>query len=108
MNDPVVTVTATVIDGTVVRWHRSLTAAANHRPAVSASRSGVCVHDRYLTDVPEDWLTAARAVYEALRFDRDAYVGHLATHRPQGFPNGPLEPVQRPAAPVAREVSGGE
>lgn len=95
MTDPVITVKATVFDGTVVRWHRSLTAAENHHPFLSASRNGVMVHGEYLTDIPDELVAAARAAYEELRRNHDADLKHLATHRNRGFPNGPLEPVQK-------------
>lgn len=94
-NEPVVTVTATVMDGTVVRWHRSVSAAEIHRPTVSASRNGVMVHGEYLTDVPPEWIEAATKAYEQLRRARRADLTHLATHRHQGVLNGPLVPVER-------------
>jgi len=94
---PVVTVTPTICDGTVVRWHRDVNAAANHRTVVSASRNGVSIHTEYLHEVPADWLTAANAAYEQLRRNRNADVGHLATHRNSIVRNGPLVPVEREA-----------
>lgn len=94
MSDPVITVKATIMDGTVVRWHRNLNAAEIHLPTLSASHNGVMVHGEYLTDVPDTWITAAREAHETLRADRDADMTHLATHRNRGFPNGPLVPVE--------------
>ncbi|MGW0587461.1 hypothetical protein [Streptosporangium sp. NPDC002607] len=91
--DPVVTVTPTVMDGTVVRWHHSVRDAEIHRPVVSASRRGVAIHAEYITDVPVGWIVAATQAYEALLNDRRADLGHLATHRNQGHPSGPLVPV---------------
>lgn len=94
---PVVTVTPTICDGTVVRWHRDVSAAANHRMVVSVSRNGVSIHTEYLHQVADGWLVAAKAVYEQLRRDRNADVKHLVTHRNSVVSSGPLVPVQREA-----------
>lgn len=72
----IVTVNATVMDGTVVRWYRD---ADDHNEIVSASRNGVLVY--CLLHEAEEILPAARAAYEMLRADRDADLSHLATHR---------------------------
>jgi hypothetical protein len=96
----VVTVTPTIMDGTVVRWHPDLNAATHRRPWISASRNGVSVHTTYLTDVPDEVVTAAREAYEVLRRDRHADLQHLATHRDSVVLNGPLVPADR-------EVRGG-
>lgn len=90
----IVTVTQTVMDGTVVRWHASLHAAETLRPILSAARRGVKVHDAYLHEVPATTLRAANEAYEALRRDRKADVTHLATHRNSVVSNGPLVPVE--------------
>jgi hypothetical protein len=95
MADPVITVTATVMDGQVVRWHRTVDAATNHRPVLSASRNGVAVHAEYLTDVPREWIDAAKAAHASLTASRNADMRHLATHQNRGFSNGPLEPVEK-------------
>lgn len=95
MSDPVVTVTTTVMDGTVVRWHRSVYAAQTMSPEVSASRKGVRIHAAYLTEVPAEWVDAARAAHEVLAQNRVADLSHLATHRHRGPSNGPLEPVEK-------------
>lgn len=91
---PIITVTATVMDGTVVRWHHTLSAAETFRPAVSASRRGVAIHAEYLTDVPAEWVTSATRAYETLRRAPRADMKHLATHRNRGVMNGPLVPVE--------------
>jgi len=96
-NEPVVTVTPTLADGTVVRWHLSVRAATNMSAVVSASRRGVAVHTTYLQEVPADWLAAATAAYEQLVRDPGAGLGHLATHRNSVVSNGPLVPVEREA-----------
>lgn len=95
---PVITVTATVMDGQVARWHRTVEDAAINRVVVSASRNGVAVHAQYLTDVPPEWIDAAKAAHAELAADRSADVRSLATHRNRGFSNGPLEPVEKKEA----------
>ena len=87
----IVTVTPTVMSGTVVRWYRSESAAERDAEMVSASRDGVHV-SCYLHEVPADLMEAARGAYEALRHDRRADLKHLATHRRRGM-FGPLEPL---------------
>lgn len=90
----VVTVTATVMSGTVVRWHRDLYAAEEHRPVLSASRDGVLIESGvYLHTLPPEWLAAATAAYEALKRDRGADMSALATHRRAAM-FGALEPVE--------------
>lgn len=95
---PVITVTATVMDGQVVRWHRTVQAAATMRPEVSASRNGVAVHAQYLTDVPPEWVDAAKAAHSVMRCNRQADMRILATHINQGPSNGPLVPVEQKEA----------
>jgi len=89
----IVTVTATM-DGTVVRWHRTLADAQTYRPALTASRNGVMAPYGYVTDVPPEWMQAAVQAYETLRRDPKADVKHLATHVNRGPANGPLVPVE--------------
>ncbi|MFG1659055.1 hypothetical protein ACGFIY_21235 [Micromonospora chersina] len=95
----IVTVTPTIMDGTVVRWYSSEDAVEYGREMCSASRNGVRVNG-YLTDVPADVLAAAQQAYEALRRDDRTDVGHLATHRQRGL-FGPYEPV-----PAKQEAAG--
>ncbi|MEU6781494.1 hypothetical protein ABZ912_20000 [Nonomuraea angiospora] len=98
-DDPVITVTATVMSGTVVRWHESLQAAENHRPVLSASREGVMTHnDVYLNEIPSEWISAAMQAYEKLRRAPRADMKHLATHRHSVVANGPLVPVEKEAS----------
>lgn len=92
MDTPVVTVITTIMDGTVVRWYRNLEAADLSRPMISASRNGVAVHRTYLTDVPDELITAAREAYEKLRRERSADMTALATHVQRGM-RGPHVPV---------------
>lgn len=87
----IVTVTPTVMDGTVVRWYHNEDAAEYGREMVSASRNGVRVNG-YLNDVAADVLSAAQQAYETLRRDNRADVSGLATHRRSGM-FGPLVPV---------------
>jgi hypothetical protein len=86
--DPVVTVNASV-----VRWHRTVADAQNVNPVLSASRNGVTVHAEFLTGIPDEWVATAKAAYRELAARRDADVRRLATHRNDGFSNGPLVPV---------------
>jgi hypothetical protein len=90
---PVVMVFPTIMDGTVVRWYRTVAAAENHRPVLSASRNGVMVHAEYLTSIPDAWVDSAKTTYMRLERDRNADVRHLATHRNQGPSNGPIAEV---------------
>jgi len=91
VSEHVVTVTPTIMDGTVVRWYRSLAAAES--PAVcgiiSASRTGVIGGGDLIT--PADW-EAAWSVHEQLSRDQSADLDHLATHRRQSL-MGPLVSV---------------
>jgi hypothetical protein len=90
---PVVTVTATIMDGTVARWYRHPDAT---RPVLSASRNGVMIHgDVFIHDLPTAWCEAAQDAHTRLRADRRADLSDLATHRRRGM-SGPLEPVRRP------------
>lgn len=89
---PVVTVTATIQSGAVVRWYRDAYDSAG--PCLSASRNGVMIHgDQWLTGpdaVPVQWMADATEAAIELGSGRD--VKHLATHRRVGL-LGPLEPV---------------
>lgn len=91
--DPVVVVTPTVMDGTVVRWYRDLYAYDNGREYLSASRKGVRVNI-FLHDVPAGDMAAAQRTYEALKANPDADMKSLATHRGSGLV-GPLVEVDR-------------
>jgi hypothetical protein len=88
----IITVTPTLTDGAIVRWHTCLSAAQIYQPVMTASRHGVRV-ETYLHEIPAEVLRAAQRAYEALRHDRNADVTHLATHRHKGPSNGPLVPV---------------
>lgn len=89
---PVVTVTPTIMSGTVVRWYRNVRAAEDGREVLSASRDGVMVTGGHL--LPAEWLTAATSAYEAMsRGQRD--MSHLATHRRTKILGGDLEPITR-------------
>lgn len=80
MSDPVIIVFPTIMDGTVVRWYLSESAAENGREVLSASCNGVMVNG-YLTDIPPAWLNTARSTYETLKRNDRADVSHLATHQ---------------------------
>lgn len=100
-DEPVITVDVAVMDGTVVRWFRSLSAAETNRPTVSASRQGVMVHGEYLTSVPEVWIEAARAAHRKLTRAPRADMTSLATHQRRtvlGARSGPLDPITKEQA----------
>lgn len=75
----IVTVNATIMSGTVVRWYTHIGAYNAAAPLLSASREGVHV-DGWLHDV-EPLLAAAHSVHAALRADARADVSGYATHR---------------------------
>lgn len=91
MSEPVITVTPTVMDGTVVRWYVNTTAAETGTDVMSACREGVLINV-HLHKVPVEWLLTATQVHERLRKDRSADLAHLATHRKTRM-FGPVEPV---------------
>lgn len=93
---PVVTVTPTIMDGTVVRWHAGGSAEEAGRALVSASHSGVMIHgDVFLHDLPAAWLEAAQDACARIKGGRD--VSRLATHR-RPFGSRTLIPVDAPEA----------
>lgn len=94
---PVVTVAERTPDGIMVRWHRTVGDARTMNPVLTATQLGVMV-STYVTDVPDEWLAAAKAAHQALKGGSDeqlAAVSRLATHRNR-FPGGggPLDPVE--------------
>ena len=91
---PVITVTATIMDGTVVRWYRAFGDAQTRRPFLSASRNGVKVHEGYLHEIPDEVLQVAQEAYGKLRRTPGADLSELATHINKGPLNGPLVPVE--------------
>lgn len=99
----VVTVTPTIMSGTVVRWYPNEAAEASHGPHVSASRDAVMIHGT-LTFPPDDdgWfraaLAAAHDAYQTLLADPKADMSHLATHRRRLF--------DRELTPIVREGAG--
>lgn len=97
----IVTVTPTILDGTVVRWFPDmpLSQISAVDAIVTASRNGVRVHS-YLDQVEPEPLAAARDACELLRRDRDADVSHLATHTRRGL-FGPYVRIESPAAAPA-------
>lgn len=91
--NPVIEVTPTIQDGTVVRWYRSVEAdRTSARLSLSASRRGVEIHSEYLTDIPEEWIVRAKEAYAVLVKDRNADLSAWATHRRRGL-LGPLEAI---------------
>lgn len=96
MAEPMVVIaTPTIMDGLVVRWHRSESAAENGSELMSASRNGIQVHC-YLHQVPEDVLATARWAHEQLAAGR-AYeeVQALATHRYKYLLGHEIEPMPK-------------
>jgi hypothetical protein len=99
----IVTVTPTIMDGTVVRWYRSMTAYDHDHELASASRNKAIVDEH-----APSWLEeAAYSAHQTLRRDNNADMHHLATHRKQSL-FGPLVPVQPAYATPARETAAGE
>ena len=99
-NTMVVTVTATVMDGSVVRWYSSLTSAeCRDEPVVSASRNGVSVNT-YLHLVPHEVMAQANEAFEILRDSYGGYRGtpelvqRMATHRRRALGASELVPVE--------------
>jgi hypothetical protein len=91
----IVTVTPTVMDGTVVRWYAGDDPDSIGSPQVSVSRYGVLVNG-YLHEVPESVLNQAKQLHEGWQRDRNAWpdVEKLATHRRKGL-LGPLVPIEK-------------
>jgi hypothetical protein len=85
----IVIITPTIMDGAVLRWYVSKSAAENGDESLSASRNGVRVFG-YLDDVPAEVLEQAKRAYETLRAGGD--VKNLATHRMSMF-SRVLEPI---------------
>lgn len=93
---PVITVTPTVRDGTVVRWYTNVAAAEAGSAAMTVSRNGVFVNIP-LHEVPAEWLETANQSYERLRAYSRADLSHLATHRKTRM-SGPVEPITKETA----------
>lgn len=85
----VVTVTATVMSGKVVRWYRPRSTRSGDE-LVSASRDGVLV--KCFLHEAADVLDAANEAYRRLAAGGD--VGELATHRRTRLLGDELEPVE--------------
>ena len=83
-----VTVTPTIMDGTVVRWYCSEQALMYGNAALSASRHCVMGHGGHIT--PE-LFEAAWAAHLAITRGED--VQHLATHTRTRLFGGEWEPV---------------
>lgn len=92
MSDVVVIVFSTVMDGTVVRWHRGAKAAEYGTEMASASRNGVCVDT-----APRAIALAAYDAYDTLKANNRADMSGLATHR-RTF-KGPAVPIKSEVAP---------
>jgi hypothetical protein len=90
-DQPVVVATPTVIDGTVVRWYRSMAAVRHHQVSVSASRARVSIHDDEYQTLPQEWVALAMDVHRQLAQNPRANVDHVVTHRRHG---DQLIPVQ--------------
>lgn len=85
----IVIITPTIMDGLVLRWYVSKSAAENGDETMTASRNGVRVNG-YLDDVPPEVLEQAKRAYETLRTGGD--VKNMATHR-MGLFSRVLEPI---------------
>lgn len=94
--EPIITVTPTVMDGTVVRWYRDLKDYEVAEPVLSASRNRWMTHGgKTAPQMPAEWLRVARETHTILREDWEADVSHLATHRAPRGRRGMLVPIQR-------------
>lgn len=87
MSAAVVTVTPTILDGTVARWYRSETELAWGNETISASRNGVMGHGTYITPTDYD---AAWTAHLAIKAGHD--IQHLATHKRRGI-TGPWQRI---------------
>lgn len=88
----VVTVTPTIMSGTVVRWFTSLDAAERCKPFLSASRYEVITHvEGIVTPHLRDQATAIRDGLPHFG-PTPEWVEQLATHRRRGI-TGPMEEV---------------
>lgn len=86
----VITVTPTIMDGTVVRWYTNLAAAENGREMASASRNRVM-----LDGAPKTIADVAYIVHAQLKTDPNTDdLKHLATHRHTSLLGHNLEPVE--------------
>lgn len=83
----IVTVTPTIMDGTVVRWYADLAAEDHGEELASASRNRVV-----WVKGPDSLYCTANSVHHTLRDDPNADLDYLATHRREGL-FGPLVPV---------------
>lgn len=84
----IVTVTPTIMDGTVVRWYAGEDAEDRAEELASASRNRAIVAD----SAPDSLRCTAESVHAALRQNRNADLNYLATHRREGL-SGPLVSV---------------
>jgi hypothetical protein len=94
---PVVVATPTVLDGTVVRWYRSMAAYAHQQASVSASRARVSVHDDEYQTLPPEWVALATDVHHQLARDPRANVDHVVTHQHRRALGDQLTPIQAEA-----------
>lgn len=90
MSALVVTVTPTIMSGTVVRWFESLDHAERCHPFLSASRDEVITHVEGV--VTPDLRQQVDAVQAALKVGNRETVERLATHRREGL-IGPIVEV---------------
>lgn len=86
-----VTVTPTIMDGTVVRWFGSEEAMRSVRPIVSASRNRVSGHSG--GEITPELFEAAWSAHQALKRGDNGAVVPLETHRSRGFLSDEYEPV---------------
>lgn len=84
----IVTVTPTIMDGTVVRWYAGEDAEDRGEELASASRNRAIVAD----GAPDSLRCTAESVHAELRRNRNADLSYLATHRRERL-FGPLVPL---------------
>lgn len=73
----IVTITPTVMDGTVLRWYDA-DDDEGHHPVMSVSRNRVQIHDK--DKVTPESVQAAAVAFAELKRDRYADVRKYATH----------------------------
>lgn len=89
----IVTITPTVMDGTVLRWYDA-DDIAGRKPVMSVSRNRVQVHDP--DAVTPASFQAAAVAYAELKRDRLADVRRFATH--YRMPRAGLLPIEKEGA----------
>ena len=78
----------TIMDGPVVRWYMSMSAAHNGTDVISASRNRVYAHG----DITPELFNAAWEIHQRLKADDKAPTADVVTHT-KGLFGGDIRPV---------------